>query len=336
MLRTKVVRPEVKVIDAQAGKVEATVSTEARDRDGDIIRQAGWELDNFNAHPVLMSSHDYYSLRSQIGEWEDMSVRDKKMVGTARYYIGEGNEEADWGFKLASKGRAAYSVGFIPDMSAAKEIEKGGLEFNKQELLEVSHVAIPSNPQALQHMKQKNLHPAVGELVAEMLEEVKEETGNVDKLAEKLWERMKVYLDKRGIYVVRHDHDSDDIKRAVPSHSTPTVERVWEGIPTELDVSPLKLFSAWIDPDDNTMHCVHHDKEGNANIHACKAAIEALNTNADWLGKSESDRQGVYNHLARHIKDAGQEPPELVSPETDWGISDLLKEVSFEEVINQW
>lgn len=149
MFRTKLIKPTVKVLDAEKGIVEAIVSDESEDRDGDVIRQAGWLLDDFHKHPVLLSSHDYGSLQNQIGTWDDMAVSGTKLVGTARYFVGEGNPEADWGFNLASKGAAAYSVGFVP-----REYEqlkgKGGLEFLKQELLEVSHVTIPSNRNALQ------------------------------------------------------------------------------------------------------------------------------------------------------------------------------------------
>lgn len=158
MHRTKYVTPETKVLDAKAGRVHAVVSTETRDRDGDIIRVAGWNLENFMKHPVMLSGHDYVKLRSTIGEWEDMTVKAKRLEGVAKYYVGAGNEEADWAFYLASQGKAAYSVGFVPDMALAKELESGNgwlpsYEFNGQELLEVSQVSIPSNPQALQTLK---------------------------------------------------------------------------------------------------------------------------------------------------------------------------------------
>ena len=175
--RFRVARAVTKVVDAQAGRVHAILSTEAKDRDGDVIRQAGWDLTQFLKHPVLISSHDYRSLRSQIGEWEDVKVRGKQLEGVARYYIGQGNEEADWGFKLAEMNRAAYSVGFIPDMAKAKLLDEDednwaiNYEFNGQELLETSHVTIPSNPEALQAMKVLKLNPVVEELVKEQLGE---------------------------------------------------------------------------------------------------------------------------------------------------------------------
>ena len=172
--RWKMARPVIKVLNDK--QIEAVVSSEAKDRDGDIIRVAGWDLGDFLKHPVLLSSHNYGSLRSQIGHWAKMEVKSKRLVGVAEYYVGEGNEEADWGYKLAAKGQAAYSVGFVPDMDKAKEMKGDSdffphFEFNGQTLLEVSHVVIPSNAEALQTIKGLKLHPVIGELVDEMLAE---------------------------------------------------------------------------------------------------------------------------------------------------------------------
>ena len=179
---TKFVRPTaLRLLDEEAGIISAVVSTEDVDRDGDVIRQEGWDLTHFSAHPILLSSHNYRGLTNQIGEWIQMKVEGSQLVGHAKYYIGEGNDEADWGFKLATKGRAAFSVGFVPDMSQAKQIEANGnisYEFAGQELLEVSQVTVPSNPQALQAMKGMSLHPEVEVLVEEMLGDI---------AAEQLW-----------------------------------------------------------------------------------------------------------------------------------------------------
>lgn len=186
MFRTKIIRSEIKLLDEKEGRVSAVVSTESKDRDGDVIRVAGWDLESFRKHPVLLSSHDYRSLRSVIGEWESMDIRGKRLIGTAKYYIGEGNDEADWGFNLAKRSRAAFSVGFIPDMDKATPLDedKGGMfqamEFNGQELLEVSHVSIPSNPDALQRMKGLDLDPAVAEVVEEILADEVEIEANAD------------------------------------------------------------------------------------------------------------------------------------------------------------
>ena len=174
-------RYEVKVLDAKAGRVEAVVSTESMDRQGDIIRQDGWDLKNFMRHPILLASHDYYRLEAQIGTWESMEVKGNKLVGVARYFVGKGNATADWALVLASEGQAAFSVGFIPDMDKAKKLEgkDGGdffahFEFNGQELLEVSQVTVPANADGLQQVRSmKGLHPIVAEIVDERLKDLK-------------------------------------------------------------------------------------------------------------------------------------------------------------------
>ena len=172
----KLIRAETKVADEAAGRIHAVVSDESPDRAGDIIRQAGWDFENFQRHPIMLANHDYANLRSIIGEWESMEVKGKRLVGVARYYVGEGNADADWGFNLAAKGRAAYSVGFI-DLES-QERDGGGLEFLKQELLEVSHVTIPANASALQLMVKGHPDPVLAALIEEQLTEL---AGDVAK-----------------------------------------------------------------------------------------------------------------------------------------------------------
>jgi hypothetical protein len=176
--RSKFIKAETKILDEKEGIIRAVVSTESVDRDGDIIRQDGWDLRHFERHPVLLSSHNYRGLTNQIGEWTKMEVVNNELVGEARYYIGQGNPEADWGFFLAGRDKAAFSVGFMPDMDTAKEISTNGkssYEFKSQELLEVSQVTVPSNRQSLQAMKGLELDPLVERLVDDVLDMESEE-----------------------------------------------------------------------------------------------------------------------------------------------------------------
>lgn len=178
---TKYLRPEIRGVDVTAGTVDAVVSSEAVDRDGDIIRVAGWDFSDFEGHPVLMLDHNY-KVGAQAGEWLSMQVRGLEVQGTARYFVGRGNKDADWAFELAKMGKAAFSVGFIPDMEkavpllgsdaeAADFLGQPPMEFNGQRLLEVSQVAIPSNPDALQRAITRGAirHPAVVDVVLEVL-----------------------------------------------------------------------------------------------------------------------------------------------------------------------
>jgi hypothetical protein len=161
---------ETKLVGDEAdGRVAAILSTEEKDRDGDILRAAGWDLHSFEKHPVLLSSHNYGSLMNQIGEWENVHAEGTKLVGVAKYYIDAGNPEADWGFHLAKQGAAAYSVGFIPDMKGAEVLPEDeqmspwfvNYDFKEgHELIETSHVTVPSNRGALQEgLKSFGMNP---------------------------------------------------------------------------------------------------------------------------------------------------------------------------------
>jgi len=191
----------IRGVNTESGSVNAIVSSESPDREGDVIRVEGWDFSNFLKHPVLLADHNYKDLNAQIGEWSDVKiVKTRRTVeGTANYLINKGSQTADWAFALASRGQAAYSVGFIPDMQKALVINQGSeshgpFEFRGQELLEVSAVTIPANPDALQRMKTLELHPMVRELVENALEmdadgpddihqSIEELTANVETLA---------------------------------------------------------------------------------------------------------------------------------------------------------
>lgn len=169
---------KIESIEVEHSKVLYIMSGEAPDRYQDVIRQNGWQLENFNAHPVLISSHEYRGLTNQIGEWSDLQVRGKgesrQLIGQAKYYVGDGNPEADWGFKLAQRHRSAVSVGFQPIEYAVREgFEEDWwppLEFIKSELLECSQVTVPAHQDALQLMM-KSEHPELRELAAAQLKD---------------------------------------------------------------------------------------------------------------------------------------------------------------------
>ena len=224
---SKVYRPEVtKVLDEANGLISAVVSTESKDRDGDVIKAEGWNLDNFNRHSVMLANHDYHSLKSQIGTWEKMEVVGDTLQGVAKFFIGKGNEEADWAFELAKMKKLAFSVGFIPDMDKAVPLHKDdafgvrGMEFNGQELLEVSAVTVPSNPDALQRIVKSSLaEPAIKEIAEEQLSDLEEKIDEttssisddvIDSIVERVIARLQDDEDKGKPGYRRGPEDEED------------------------------------------------------------------------------------------------------------------------------
>lgn len=158
---------EVKDIDPKTFTALVVMSDETVDRYDEVIEVEAWNgtIKSFMKHPILLSSHNYHGdLRSQLGEWSKVFIDGKKLMGIPKYYVGEGNPEADWAWKMVEKKRAAYSVGFIPkkvetmDYEKWQKLKQDGKNvpyrrYKEVELLETSHVLIPANPASLQkHM----------------------------------------------------------------------------------------------------------------------------------------------------------------------------------------
>jgi HK97 family phage prohead protease len=148
-----------KILDSEVKKVgerqyEFIASTMDMDRDKEVIDVNGWDLKNFKKNPVIMFGHDYHSL--PIGRATKIGVKDGKLMNVVEFPPEGTYEFADIVQRLVETGYLkTQSVGFIP-----KEWEDGDFEeksdkprrtFKKQELLEISIVPVPSNPNALRN-----------------------------------------------------------------------------------------------------------------------------------------------------------------------------------------
>jgi hypothetical protein len=116
---------------------------------------------------------------------------------------------------------------------------------------------------------------------------------------------------------------------AIESHSTSFSDDPWDGPATETRVSSpneegyYAAIYAWRDDEADTSvkaayrfihHFVSEDGDpGAASIVACSTGIGVLNGARGGTTIPASDREGVYNHLARHLRDAERVPPELMS-----------------------
>jgi len=140
----------VKGIDESNRTIEIIASTSDIDRDGDIISQSGWVLDNYKKNPVVLFSHRYdnpaIAACKRIKRTKDQLILTHKFPPIGVYSF------ADTIFELyKAKIMNAGSVGFFPLESEPRK-SKGevcGNIFTKQELLEHSLCSVPSNPAAV-------------------------------------------------------------------------------------------------------------------------------------------------------------------------------------------
>ena len=154
------IRADSQLTDDEERTVEFIASDESVDRYGDIVSADGWELESFRANPVFLWSHDQ---RAPIGTVPKIAVVGKQLRATVRFAKGVTLAEELWRFVKDGVLRAV-SVGF--GVNSEEDIEEirdadgewtGGFRFLKQELLELSLVAVPANRHALLRAKALNI-----------------------------------------------------------------------------------------------------------------------------------------------------------------------------------
>lgn len=135
-----------------------TISTGIVDRERDTIAVAGWDLTQFLRNPVVLWGHDAESL--PIGKALDVRVEGDALKATVRFIPAETPERGQFAeavYQMARSGfLGATSVGFRPikwdftdDPERGSEDWFPGIDFQQQELVELSVVTVPANPEAL-------------------------------------------------------------------------------------------------------------------------------------------------------------------------------------------
>ena len=141
-----------KAVSDGARRVRFVASDETVDRYGDIIRASGWQLDNFRKNPVLLFGHQSGQL--PVGKVDPIAVEGTRLIAHAEFTPEGMSDFADTVWAMVDQGFVqAASVGFLPlatnpIFDADKNLT--GFEFIAQELLELSVVTVPANPNALQ------------------------------------------------------------------------------------------------------------------------------------------------------------------------------------------
>ena len=160
---TRTFTPEIRKAEGEERKVTFVASDSTRDSAGTVLNQEGWDLDRFNKNGVIGYQHKVY------GSYEGTENPDN-VIGKGRAYVEGGRLMVDVDFEpkeineLAEKvyqkilfgSLKAVSVGFLPvgdgHWGEGEESRKGANPtwyYDGQELLEVSVVNIPANPNAV-------------------------------------------------------------------------------------------------------------------------------------------------------------------------------------------
>lgn len=144
------------VVKAQAEKkgdrLIAIASTAVEDRHGEVVEVEGWDTKNFKNNPIMLWAHDHSEIA--IGKAKNIKVdksggssslvfepvfHDKTEKARAIKALYEGWTDEDGVYYEPVLN--SFSVGFRP-------LDTDGNRYTKQELLEISAVNVPANPEA--------------------------------------------------------------------------------------------------------------------------------------------------------------------------------------------
>lgn len=122
---------------SEDGRITVIASDETVDRSGEVVPIDAWDLANFRQSPRLLIDHDY-SVKSVVGLAENIRVQGRQLLFDPLFH--EITQAARETKQMVEQGFLdTVSVGFL-------RREEGGRILN--ELLEVSFVAVPCNPNA--------------------------------------------------------------------------------------------------------------------------------------------------------------------------------------------
>jgi len=246
-------------------------SDETVDRSGDVVKADGWELDNFKKNPVLLWAHDYWT--PPVGKANDIQVSGGKLIFKPEFaptQLGQEIKQLYEGGYLKT-----FSVGFIPKEFQINP-DTNGYIYTKSELLEISCVPVPANPNALALLSAKGLLKGGENVVIKGAIPYKQTPKAPEDEAWDAGEEVKkATVDDLKIMCAWYDDQNPDVKQ---SYKLP-----------------------------------HHKADGDHAVvwNGVRAAMAALLGARGGVDIPDADKEAVYNHLAKHYKEFDKEPPEF-------------------------
>lgn len=326
----------------------AVATTPTLDRYGEVVLPKGAIVENFLKNPVMLGSHNY--MASSVGHVVNLELNEEQMIFEFVFSGDQQGQELESKFKAGDMN--AFSIGFKPkakvdlwspweDMPEIKEVtveypdgSDGKIDltryehvpyrvYNKWELLEISAVSVPANPDALLLRQAEDIIRRVAEQNPAMKSFVQ------DELATRLGPVMKMLADFTDSY----DDGEVKFEGAVASHSTPIEEGTWSGSAAksalakwaskagsgkkeDMNWSKYSKGFAWFDSKqaDNfgAYKLPHHTVKDGALIAIWRGVTAAMAALLGARGGVDLDsKSAVYSHLAKHYKDFDKEPPEM-------------------------
>lgn len=282
--------------DMGARTVRFRVSDEAEDRDGDVMIAEGVDFKNFGANPQFLGFHNSRDFPLGIPRkwWIDKPSKSVMMdvyfptveeLSTRPEFASEKAKQVDLTYNMYKMGMLkAVSVGFIPTDVADKPsgYDKAyGKIIKGWELLEVSAVPLPANPEAVEQA-------------------VKSFGGT--------------QADYKDFFSGVQD------KGVIPFNHYPLADEKdpWDAarVIAESEPDELKVICTWYGGDGETKsdfklpHHLTHDDGYKTVWKGVAAAMAALLGSRGGVKIPEADKDKCYAHLKKHYEEFGKTVPD--------------------------
>ena len=296
MIRKQYTPEEIKVLDAEQRIMRFIVSTETVDRDGDILKASGWNLDSYRKNPVVLFAHNY--TQPAVGKAVNIEVKSKRLVSDVQFAPTTFGNEL-WQLYSGGFMRAA-SVGFKPlewdEVETADAQDAGypqGRVYKKQELLEWSLVPVPSNPDALNYARMAGI-----------------DTGLVEKAISEKADDAKPYENEYSCRLRDPGNFQDGtFKRGSRKHDGKEYGVIFGKLKGETAMTEQAYrypHDTW-GADDAKSHCESHDGSWE------KAVEEQATAQIDELLTEEGDEKWLSRYIDQRISENMPQLLEAVS-----------------------
>ena len=294
---------EIKVAEG-AREFVAKITTNAIDRDREIVDPKGIDFANFRKNPVILWGHNYSEPAIGRAQWiKTWSEGGKAFGHISKGVVANGVQKAEDIFNLMQQGIVnTTSIGFVPISGhepTSDEIKKNSklkqvrYIHDKISMLEFSIVNVPANPEATIE--------AVSKGIIEIPVPLQQDLGIYMSEPERIAEEQRA------------------MKKALPYKQTPIdgIEAGWdEQYEKEAATfDEIIEMSAWVDTTKQEFKSAYrylHHRAGNGNPLVWLGVTTAMSKLNNFIGIiPDEDRKAVWKHLAKHYNEYGKEPPAL-------------------------
>jgi HK97 family phage prohead protease len=188
------------------------------DRDGDRVQ--GWDTSTYQKNPVVLAHHDTKQVVATSQVSETYTPNGRALMADIVFPQPGVSERADEVRRQVEAGLLrAVSIGFR-SLGRRTPNEKGGVDFERVELVEISLVAVPANPRALlDSVKALSLMDGNADSGIDIIEDGDGETFDVDEgdLKEALKKAWQEHRQERGEVLDLGDLTAADVRSAIVS-----------------------------------------------------------------------------------------------------------------------